>query len=114
LGERRLAVAVWAEQRDAVVGVDAQRQPAQHRLAWLVADRHLVERDDRRRQRLGGWRKRDRPHLVVRDRDDRLELGEALGARLGLARLGGLGAEAVDEGLQLLAFQLLRLGVLGV
>ena len=53
-------------------------------------------------------------HLVVRDRGDRLELGEALDARLRLARLGGLGAEAVDEGLQVLALQLLLLGELGV
>ena len=39
LGEGRLAVAVGAEQRDAVVVVDAEGQLLQHRLARLVADR---------------------------------------------------------------------------
>ena len=43
LDQRRLAVAVGAKQRDAVVIVDAQRQAAQHRPARLVADRDVVE-----------------------------------------------------------------------
>ena len=98
LHQRRLAVAVGAEQRDAVVVVDAQREPPQHRPARLVADRDVVERDDRRRQRLRRRRDLDRPHLLGDDGRDRLELGQQLQARLRLARLGGLGAEALDEG----------------
>ena len=42
-------------------------------------------------------------------RRDRLQLRQHLEARLRLARLGGLGAEAVDEGLQVLALRLLLL-----
>ena len=52
-------------------------------------------------------------HVVVDDRRDRLQFGEQLEARLRLARLGGLGAETVDEGLQLLAAVLLLLAGLG-
>ena len=61
-----------------------------------------------------GGGNRDRPHLVGDDGRDRLELGQQLQARLRLARLGGLGAEAVDEGLQVLALRLLLLGELEV
>ena len=42
--ERGLAVAIAAEQRHPVVGIDAQVEPAQHRLA-AIADRGEVERD---------------------------------------------------------------------
>ena len=45
-----------------------------------------------------------RSSIVV---DDRLQLGQPLHARLGLGGLGGLGAEAVDEGLQVGALGLL-------
>ena len=47
-------------------------------------------------------------------RRDRLQLGQQLQPRLRLARLGGLGAEAVDEGLHVLALRLLLLGELAV
>src|SRR5258708_12281058 len=65
LGQGRLPVAVRAEERDAVVGVDAQREPPQHRTARLITDRHVVERNDRRRQRLFGRWDRDRARLVL-------------------------------------------------
>ena len=93
-----------AEQRDAVVGVDAQVEPPQHRLARLVADRDVVERDDRRRQRLLG-RRESRTAAPRRSTIAAIgsQLRQHLDARLRLARLGGLGAEAVDEGLQVLA-----------
>ena len=112
--QRRLAVAVGAEQRDAIVVVDAQRQPPQHRPARLVADRHVVERDDRRRQGLRRRRNHDRPHLLGDQSGDRLELGEELDARLRLPRLGGLGAEPLDEGGESFALGLLFLGELEV
>ena len=114
LHQGRFAVAVGAQQRDAVVGIDSQRQLAQHRTAGLVTDRHVVDRDDGRRQHLGRRRKRDRPHLVVDDRGRRLELGQQLQPGLRLARLGGLGAEPVDERLQVLALRLLLLGELRI
>ena len=78
LHQRGLAVAVCSQQGNAVVVVDAQRQLAQHRAAGLVAHRHAIDRDDRRRQQLLGRRKRDRPHLVVDDRGRRFELGQQL------------------------------------
>jgi len=53
LRQGRLAVAVGAEQRDAIVGVEPQVEPAQHRLARRVADLGMVERQDRRAQFLG-------------------------------------------------------------
>ena len=52
LRQRRLALAVLAEQRDAVVLVDPQVEPAQHRPP-VVADADVLEPDDRRRQLLG-------------------------------------------------------------
>ena len=62
--QRGFAVAVGAEQRDAVVIVDAQRQAGQDRMAGLVADIDVVGRDDRRRQQLVRRRKVDRAHLA--------------------------------------------------
>ena len=114
LDQRRLAVAVGAEQRDAVVGVDPQGDAVQHRLFRIVADRDVVDRDDRRRQHLLRHRKRDFAHVLRHQRRDRLHPLQHLDAGLGLAGLRGLGLEAVDEGLQALALVGLALGVLGV
>ena len=44
----RFAVAVGPEQRDAIIGVDAQRHAVQHRLRPVIADRDIVDGDDRR------------------------------------------------------------------
>src|SRR5262249_23523550 len=52
----------------------------------------------------------DRPHLVGDHGSDRLDLGKQLEPRLRLARLGRLGAEAVDESLHVLALRFLFLG----
>ena len=49
-------------------------------------------------------------HIVLDAHVDRLQLGEQLEARLGLARLGGLGAEPLDEGGEALALGVLLLG----
>ena len=54
-----------------------------------------------------------RQHRVVDDGDDILHFRQQLHARLRLARLGGLGAEAVDESLQMLALVFLLLARLG-
>ena len=112
--ERRLAVAVGAEQRDAVVGIDPQRDAVQHRLFRIVADRDIVDRDDRRRQHLLRHRKRDFAHVLRHQRGDRLHPLQHLDAGLRLAGLRGLGLEAIDEGLQALALVGLALGVLGI
>src|SRR5262249_43266555 len=82
--------------------------------ARLVADRDVVERDDRRRQRLSRRGDLDRPHFLRDHRGDRFELGQELEARLRLARLGGLGAEPIGEGGAALALGLLLLGELEV
>src|SRR5262249_6591150 len=56
----------------------------------------------------------DRPDLFGDHRRHWLESGQHLDARLRLARLCGLGAEAIDEGLQPLALRLLLLGELAI
>ncbi len=110
LGQRRLAVAVGAEERDAVVGIDPQGEPPQHRACRLVADRHLVDGEDRRRKRLVGGGDGDPAHVVLDAHVDRLQLGEQLHPRLGLARFRRLGAESLDESGEALALGLLALG----
>src|SRR5665647_1124145 len=112
--ESRLAVAVGAEQSDAVVGVDPQGDAVQHRAFRIVADRDIVDRDDRRRQHPLRHRKRDFAHVLRHQRGDRFHPLQHLDAGLRLAGFRSLGLEAVDEGLQALAFVGLALGVLGV
>jgi len=46
LYQRRLAVAVGAEQRDAIVIVDPERDPIEHRLRRIITHRDALERDD--------------------------------------------------------------------
>ncbi len=80
LGEGGLAVAVLAEESDAVVVVDAKVEVREHRMARRIADRHAFHADDRRRERLLriGEAKRDR--VLLRDLGDRLESGDGLQA----------------------------------
>ena len=114
LDQRRFAVAVRAEQGDAVVGVDPQRHAVEHRLLRIVADRDVIDRDDRWRQHLLRRGERNLAHVLRHQRGHRLHPLQHFHAGLRLARLGGLGLEAIDEGLQPLAFVGLALGVLGV
>src|SRR3546814_17916596 len=51
--ERRLAIAVAAEQRDAVVGIDAEVEPRQDRFARRLADARAVARAQWRFQPIG-------------------------------------------------------------
>ena len=60
LGERRLAVAVLAEQRDAVVLVDAQIETLQHRPVRRVSDRDILEAHQRTGQCLRRLRQMER------------------------------------------------------
>ena len=100
LCEGRLAVAVGAYERDAVVGVDAQIEiPEDPHVAVARVDAGHV--DDRRRHRpVGLGEVKRRGVLVVRD-GDVLHAREHLQAALRLPGLGRLGAETVDEALQL-------------
>ena len=65
------------------------------------------EMHQRRRQRALRRGQVERRHVLLDRRGDRLQLGEALDARLRLGRLRGLGLEAVDEALQVRALGLL-------
>src|SRR5262249_19339481 len=89
-------------------------EPAQYRLARLVADGGAFERDDGWRQRFGRSRDVERHDFVRDDSRDRLELCEQLQSRLCLPRLGGLGTKSLDEGDQPLAFGFLSFGKLEV
>jgi hypothetical protein len=114
LDQRRLAIAVGAKQRDAVVIVDAERHAAEHRGCRIVADGGVVDRDDRRRQQFFRRGKADLAHVLGHQRRDRLQPLQHLDAGLGLARFRGFGLEAVDEGLQAGALGFLALDGLGV
>ena len=107
LGQRRLAVAIGAEEPDAVVVVEAQVEAAQHRPVRLIADRHILHRHDRRRRRLGRRGEVEGHHGIVGKGRDRLQPLQHLQPRLRLARLRRLVAEAVDEGLQVAALVVL-------
>ena len=94
-GQRGLAVAVGAEQGDAVVHIHTEVDIAQHRHA-AIADGDVIQRQDRRGEprrfgegKAGGG--------VLHHRFEGGEFFQGLDAGLGLAGLGGLGAEAVHE-----------------
>ena len=106
LGEGRFAGAVDAEQPDPVVDVEPQIELPQHGLA-VVADGGAFELQQGRRQRTGRRRHRERRDALLDHFRDRLELGQALDARLRLRGLARLGAEAVDETLQMRALGVL-------
>ena len=106
LAEGRLAVAVRAEQRDAVIRQQGQVQPRQH-LALAIAGADILQRDHRRGEGLLGPRQAEGLNVAIDDHRDLAHFLKALHPRLSLAGLGGLGLEAVDEGLQVLAFRVL-------
>ena len=106
---RRFAVAVLAEERDAVVGIETQRDIRQDRLARDVTDGDMFECQERRARFLRP-RQPDRLHMFVERNVDRLHARQHLETALRLARFRRLVAEAVDEFLHVLArgFLLLR------
>ena len=113
LGEGRLARAVDAEEANAVVDVEAQVQLLEYGFC-VIADAGVLQPDQRRRQRAGRRGQGEGRDPLLHRQGDRLQLGQALHAGLGLRGLGGLGAEAVHEGLQVSALGvLLDLGRLG-
>ena len=109
LGHGGFAVAVLAQQRDAVLRVEAERKIGEDGLARLIADRRAVHGDQRRRGfgRLGNA---DRSHELVGRHFDLRHLGQHLHAALRLRRLGRRRLEAVDEFLHVRARRVLFLG----
>ena len=111
LRQRRLALAVLAEQRDAVVLVDAEVEaraaPAGRRSRRLTSSSRMIGGDSS-----SGVGKLKRGDLVLDHRRDRLHPLERLDPALRLARLRRLGAEAVDEALHVGARRVL-LALLG-
>ena len=106
LHEGRFAVAVGAQERDPVVHVEAQVEAGEHVGPGRVAGARALQGDQRRGERLG--RREVEGHRArLHDAGDRLHALERLDARLGLARLAGLVAEALDEGLDVPALGLL-------
>ena len=104
-GQRRLAVAVAAQQRQPVVRVDAQIDPAQDRRV-AIADRRHVHGDQRRAQ-FGRAGEAERQRGVFDRRRNRLHPRQRLGARLGLFRSGCARGVARDIILQFLPLGLL-------
>ena len=111
LCEGRLAVAVGAQQADAVVVGNVERQPRKDD-ALVIADAGAFHRDDRRRQFLLWGGQEERQDVGIHHGGDRLHLRQHFQARLRLAGLGGLGAEPVHEILQMAAVVVLLLLVL--
>ena len=108
LRQGRLALAVLAQKRDAVVLVDAQVEPPQHG-GVAVAGGAVLDVDDGRRQFVGLREGEDAlGHLL--GRGDHVHALDHLQPGLRLLGLAGLGAEAVDEGLQVGAAVLLLSG----
>ena len=103
--QRRFAGAVAPQQADALAGAQGERDIAQHRRA-VVADRGLVERDQRIGRRRRGT-KAEGERRIDMGGADQLHAFERLDAALRLARLGRLGAETIDEGVQVGALALL-------
>ena len=98
--QRGFACAVHADERDAVAAVDGEVDALEHLLGTVV----LREIADLDYGTAGGGRLREgevNDRLFLRQLDA-LDLVEFLDAALHLLRLGGLIAEAVDEGLKVL------------
>ena len=106
LHEGRFAVAVGAQERDPVVHVEAQVEAGEHVSPGRVTGARALQGDERRGER-PGRREVEGHRARFHDAGDRLHALERLDARLGLARLAGLVAEALDEGLDVPALGLL-------
>ena len=107
LGEGRLAIAVGAQQRDAIVGVDAERNLPQHRLVGHIAGGDAAHGDDRRSDRPCRFGEVERLDAVLHHRRDRLHLLQRFQPRLRLSRLRRLRPEPLHEGFHVLARGLL-------
>jgi hypothetical protein len=111
LEQRGLAGAVLADDADLLAAPRRQRHRAQHHVI-AVGLAHAVELEHLADGALGG-REAEAHDVALLEGLDVLHLLEHLDARLHRARLVGLGAEAVDEGQQVLALALEVLGLAG-
>ena len=109
LQQRRFAGAVGAEEPDAVAGQDVPVEVREYRRRVGVAQRRFLEPDQLLRGRVHG-REGELEGAVDVRRRDALHAFQRLDPALRLLRLGGLGAEPVDERLQMRDLALL-LGV---
>ena len=106
LQQRRLAGAVGAEQADPRPGEDAPIHVREHRRPPFVAQRDVIEPHELARRRAGGRECELERAVDVRGGDE-LHAFERLDAALRLLGLGRLGAEAVDERLEMCDLALL-------
>ena len=109
LGQGRLALAIAAQQGDAVILVDPQVQTPQDDLVAIAGDT-ILDPDDGGRQFLGFGEGKDGARGLF-GRRDLFHLFQHLDAGLCLFRLGGLGLEPVHEALQVGAARLLLAGL---
>ncbi len=100
LDQRRLPRPVDAHQRDAVAALDDEIHAAEDEFV-AIALRHVLKLGHDAAARLG-LRKREVNGLLFGGQLDALDLFQLLDAALHLFGLGGLVAEAIDEGFQLL------------
>jgi len=112
LDQRRFAVAVEPEQRDAIVGVDAQGDAVQHWILRIIAEPNIVDRDNEATAFFSGAGK-----LILRT--SRVT-SAAIGFIFSISPATAWCAfprpwlEAIDKGLQALALGVLPPGVLGI
>src|SRR5580698_6588748 len=102
LGEGRFSRAVDAKEPDAVIDIEPQIEIAQHYIL-IVTNGGAVELKQWWRERPLWRRQREWRHPFLDHLGDRLEFRQPLDTRLRLGRLAGLGAEPVDEFLQMSA-----------
>ena len=112
--ECTLAVAVGAQQADAIVGIEPQVEALQHRLGRHVADRGVLQPDERAGEGLGRVGKQEGRNALRDGLRDRLHARQRLDAALRLGGLRGLGLEARDERLNAAPLVVLLLPELGI
>ena len=111
LDERRLARAVGPDERDVLAALEPQLGVGEQDARRIGADLDagVLELEDHAPRALGLLERELEAAAVTRVALDALDLVELLDARLGLARLGRLVAEALDEALHALDLGLLLL-----
>src|SRR5918992_2061495 len=109
LREGAFAVAVLAQERDAVVVVDSQAETLENGAVRRVPDGSALETQQRARQWLLGLGEVEWDDAILELRGDRLHARQRLDAALRLRRLGRLCLEALDKRLDAAALLVLPL-----